>query len=213
MSHLYTVGDRKARPCTTWGFGLPPMNSPEALPPIYLPTAGNTLAEAMMDEIIVGYGSATTVMDIIQAKSGSYRKHALQESAHGIWTAGISDCMVVCAAYYDPSKSAWGRFWFQHVQGGLYEKVLEDIRWDLVEDDDNSYPHRAHRHAVIAAGNYSGTSEIASALDSAGVPLNNINIYISGTGNRGFAFGIDFSTGLFGETTGQGAVLLPNDDW
>jgi hypothetical protein len=31
----------------------------------------------------------------------------------GVWTGGISDCMVVCAAHYDTSR--WAHFRFQHV--------------------------------------------------------------------------------------------------
>jgi hypothetical protein len=163
------------------------------------------MAEAMMDEIIVGYGNRDTVMDLHLERRGSYRPRPLPPNARGIWTAGISDCMVVCAAYYDAAQHIWGRFWFQHVQGGQYDKIVQSIEIDL--DEDTVCTDVGNRYAVIASGNDIGVKFIAADLDKIGIPLNNITSYISGTGNRGFAFGVNFSTGLFGEVAGNGMEL------
>jgi hypothetical protein len=97
-----------------------------------------------------------------------------------------------------------------HVQGGQYEPIIESINYDINEDDDHPAPIAGRRYAFIASGNDSGVSFIAADLARIGIPSNNISIYNSATGNRGFAFGVDFSTGLFGETTGIGGVLPDN---
>jgi len=212
MSIQYTVGNRAARPFARWGFTLPPTPTAGPRPPLYLPAGGQGLAEAMMDEVIVGsYVSTGVVSPRVEGSRSIYRMATLPASTQGLWTGGISDCMVVCAAYYDRAHSAWGRIWFEHVQGGLYEDILGSIEYDITEDGEA--PNAGDRYAVLAAGNDAGTATIATKLSTIGIPSNNISIYVSGTGNRGFAFAVNFATGLFGETTHQGATLPDNWQW
>ena len=213
MPISYIVGSRQARPFTRWGFTLPPPRPQGPLPPVYLPTAGPSLAEAMMDEIVTASYESKGVINPFLERKGSYRHRALPDSARGIWTGGISDCMLVCAAYYSPTLFAWERVWFMHVQGGGYEPVIESINYDLNVDEDQPAPIPGCRYAVIASGTHTGISCIANDLTLAGIPSNNITTYMSATSNRGFAFGVDFSTGLFGETTGQGGVLPNNNPY
>ena len=137
-----------------------------------------------------------------------YKRNEMEEQAHGnlgIWTAGISDCMVVCAAYY--SKGAWQQFWFQHVQGGQYAGIVEAIKTEL--DD---CPDKDQRCAVVAAGYDPGFDTILKALIGIGFPEENLKIYVSDTGNRGFAFGLNFLDDVFGEVTLQGEALPDDPD-
>jgi hypothetical protein len=213
MAIRYSVGNRQARPFALWGFTLPPPLPHPPLPPVYLPTAGASLAEAMMDEVIVGTGDQDDVMTPYARKTSIYRmSKKLPATARGVWTGGISDCMVVCAAYYDETRSIWEKFIFQHVQGGQYERIVPTIKADINENKED-WLKPTGRYAVIAAGVGSGTDSIASELDAIGIAQNNIRIYVSGTGSRGFAFGADFSTGFFGEVTHSGTVLPPNWQW
>ena len=209
MPVKYIVGDRSARPFTRWGFTLPPPRPVGPLPPIYLPGVGSSFAEAQMEDGVIGYGNAETVMSLNLEKKSYLRFSPLPSDARGVWTGGISDCVVVCGAYYERAKGLWGMFWFEHISGGQYKRIVKSMKLDLDEQDTNC-PNVTDRWAVVAAGYELGTSEIIAKLIKIGFLDNNISLYISGTSTHGFGFGVDFSTGLFGETTSQGGVLPSN---
>jgi len=209
MPIRYSVSARTARPFTRWGFTLPPPRPAGPLPPVYLPGGGNGLTEAMMGDIIVGHRDGRQHMEFDLEVNGGYRfDKPLSQTAKGVWTGGISDCMVVCAAYYDPNDRVWDSFWFSHIKGGLYDDIVASIGADL--QFNNYAPNPSTRYAVIASGNQSGMPQITAQLSAAGIPMNNITHYDCQLDNRGFAFGVSFSTGLFGEVTGQGAELPAN---
>lgn len=205
MAITYEVNDRATRPFARWGLMLPP---PPVRSPLYLPGGGNGLAEMFMGETATG-GWAGQGRVNLRVKTNFYRgSKPVPLTSAGVWTGGISDCMVVCAAYYDTSR--WVHFWFQHVEGGQYENILDTIRTGIRS---GACPVQGGRFAVIAAGVDSGTDEIAAKLAAAGILPNNISIYVSGTGSRGFAFGVNFSAGLFGELTHSGTELPANWQW
>jgi hypothetical protein len=180
-------------------------------PTVFLPQGGLRLAQSNMDEIVVGRWDAGRrgyhyTWEKVAGRTGFPRADEVEKPAHGklgIWTGGVSDCMVVCAAYY--SQNICQQFWFQHVQGGLFKAILESIEAEL--DD---CPDVGRRYALIAAGNDSGPDEIAAHMVRIGFQNQNVKIYVTGTGNRGFAFGLNFVDGYLGEVT-HGGAELPHD--
>ena len=206
MAYLYTVAERDARPLVRWGFALPTPPAHPA-PPVYLPVVNQSFAETYMYDRVAGSGDPHDVMSVSLEFKSYMRFKKLPDAARGVWTGSIFDCMAVCGAYYDRPHRRWGAFWFEHIAGGCYQEIASSIAYEF-EANQAEYPDPSERWAVVAAGNFSGVTDIARALIKAGVPDTRINIYVSGTGNRGFAFGVDFATGLFGETTQQGGVLV-----
>ena len=199
MAINYSVDNRATRPFARWGFALPP---PPVRPALFLPVAGSAIEEVFMEETASGTCEGQGQLHLAVKKNFYRGSKPVPLTCAGVWTGGISDCMVVCAAYYNQSQ--WRRFWFQHVAGGLYNGIIEIIERGIASGD---CPIPAHRFAVIAAGYPTGTDDIASKLTHAGIPANNISIYVSGTGARGFNFGVNFSMGLFGEVEGNGTEL------
>jgi hypothetical protein len=120
----------------------------------------------------------------------------------GIWTGDITECMVVCAAYY--SKGAWKQFWFQHVPGGLDNDIMKSIQEGLAD-----CPETTQRYAVVAARSKWGTDEVSDHLIRIGIPAQNVKIYVPNS-SRGFAFGLNFVDDVFGEVTSTGDQL-PDD--
>jgi hypothetical protein len=173
---------------------------------LLLPRGGNSLAEAKTGEIVVGRkqegkpGYHYTWKPTWLADKEDKEKRSLGK--FGIWTGGISDCIVVCAAYY--SGGAWTQFWFQHVPGGLVNDIMESIKEGL-----GNCPETNQRYAVVAAGG-DVTSTVSEELMTIGLPAENVKTYVTGTQGRGFAFGINFSDDVFGEVTHTGAQL-PDD--
>ena len=65
---------------------------------------------------------------------------------------------------------------------------------------------------MVAAGYDPGFDTILKALIGIGFPEENLKIYVSDTGNRGFAFGLNFLDDVFGEVTLQGEALPDDPD-
>jgi hypothetical protein len=206
MAVTYAVAQRGG-PFARWGFCLP-MPPVPVRHPVFLPQSMRPLAETKMGEIFVGtFAAVANNWNLTMTRGIRIGGPAIANAGGGVWTGGISDCMVVCSAYFDVGPPRrWNWFCFQHVPGGEYQSIVQAIGAGLGQHA----PVVANRYAVIASGNLSGVDLIDGALVQAGIPPGNICIYSSGTGARGFAFGIDISVGLFGELTHAGAQLPPN---
>lgn len=206
MPTKYAVRNRGARPHVIWGFRLPKPLVVER-PTVALPAPGGVSAEARMGEIIEGnYDPNRRAWALNLAQNRGPRFALLPPIAVAVWTGGISDCMLVCYAYYVPAGDGgvWDRFCFQHIKGGLYEPIIDSIE---VEFEADFAPVLGQRFALIASGNSIGVAEITGKLVTIGVPAQNILVYESGTGNSGFHFGLDFSSGRFGEVNNDGSAL------
>jgi hypothetical protein len=206
MAVTYAVAQRGG-PFARWGFCLP-MPPVPVKHPVFLPRSMRPLAETKMDEIFVGnFAPAANNWNLFMAQGIRLGGPAIANAGSGVWTGGISDCMVVCSAYFEVGPPRrWNWFCFQHVPGGGYQSIVQAIGAGLAQHA----PVVANRYAVIASGTSGGVDTIEGALIQAGIPPGNISVYTSGTGVGGFAFGIDFSVGLFGELTPVGGQLPPN---
>lgn len=93
---------------------------------------------------------------------------------------------------------------FQHISGGWYQNFIHLLPAQLLL---NARNHR-DQYAIVASGGLMHNKEIVSELLRLGLYDTNVYSYDSKTSNLGFAFGIDFSNGLFGEVEQSGAAMV-----
>ncbi len=127
---------------------------------------------------------------------GGHVDGKVQEVTYGgVYTTGVSDCVVVASLSW--KNGTWRRFFFTHLNGGmLADWQLQQMRMGL-----NSYEERqgALRFFVLASNSTMGLGTLAGDIaDALSVPLNNFALYGSYVNSMNFA--LSFTYGLFGET-------------
>lgn len=106
----------------------------------------------------------------------------------GIWTDGISDCVVLTAVEWDPLQRCWTNFCWRHLKGGYYKPWRDDFRANITQP--------ANCCGLIASRDWIGTSTLRNKMVKWGIPDAQITTYIAG---RDFKFGLRFFGGAFGE--------------
>jgi len=128
---------------------------------------------------------------------GTLDPSGLYEGYKGIWTEGISDCVVVVIAEPDDAGQRWSKFCFQHMPGGDMTNTLA-----VFEKLKPNPPNPARCWAVFAD---KSNSLVGSALEGQllvahlvkwGVSTTQIKWYTSG---GDFKFGYRFGGGYLGE--------------
>jgi hypothetical protein len=161
MPGTYDVSDRRAIRGRA-GLMLP---FPPTTGPIILENGETGLQYTKMGELVIG--------------------NVPHHSYPGIWTDGISDCVVLAAVVWE--GNGWNEFCWMHLSGGLHSEWLSSAA---------RIKKAASMWAVIASRDRIGTSTMKDYLMSIGIPDHQISVYIS----RGdFKFGMRFFGGMFGE--------------
>jgi hypothetical protein len=103
----------------------------------------------------------------------------------GLWTQGISDCVIVAIAQSDDPNGWWKKFCFHHMLGGAMTYTLVDFA--------RISPVPAACWAVFA----DKSGAVSTLVDAVvRVPRPQIGTYDSG---GDFTFGLRFRGGYFGE--------------
>jgi hypothetical protein len=70
--------------------------------PVFLPQSMRPLAETKMGEIFVGtFAAVANNWNLTMTRGIRIGGPAIANAGGGVWTGGISDCMVVCSAYFE----------------------------------------------------------------------------------------------------------------
>src|SRR5882757_8795088 len=117
MAVTYEVAQRGG-PFVRWGFCVPRPPVP-VRHPVFLRRSNRPLIETSTDELLVGtFAAGAPHWSFIRPQGGGGIGRSAINDVDGVWTGGISDCMLVCAAYFEGPPRRWSWFCFQHVQGG-----------------------------------------------------------------------------------------------
>ena len=106
----------------------------------------------------------------------------------GLWTDGISDCVVLMAVEWDPALQCWTNFCWRHLHGGLYKPWRDVFRQQIANP--------ANCFGLIASRDWIGTGVLEDKMRKWGIPAGQITTYIS---RSDFRFGVRFFGGAFGE--------------
>jgi len=105
----------------------------------------------------------------------------------GVWTTGISDCVVLAAVEWQPGVG-WTNFCWEHLGGGEHQTWERTFRAQI------GVP--ANCFALIAARYKTGTWYLADEFVKWGISPERITVYIA---RADFSFGLRFAQGNFGE--------------